>query len=51
MSDALEHSPDTENSCDFQAVKDAFKESGALPGLFASVLESPAFLTRDIESP
>ncbi len=49
--DVLEHSPDTEGSCDLQAVKDAFKESGALPGLFASVLESPAFLTRDIESP
>jgi hypothetical protein len=48
---ALEHSPDTENSCDLQTVKDAFKESGALPGLFASVLESPAFLTRDIENP
>jgi len=44
----LEHSPDVEGSCGLQAVKDSFQASGSLAQLFASILTSPAFTTRDI---
>ncbi len=47
----LEHSPDVEGSCALQTIKDAFGQSGSFPDLFASILTSPAFLTRDIEGP
>jgi len=49
--DTLEHSPDVENSCQLQAVKDSFKKSGSFTDLFATIINSPAFLTRDIENP
>jgi hypothetical protein len=49
--DTLEHSPDVENSCQLQAVKDSFQKSGSFTDLFASIINSPAFLTRDIENP
>jgi hypothetical protein len=38
-----------EKSCDLQAVKDSFHASGSFSQLFASILTSPAFATRDIE--
>jgi hypothetical protein len=44
----LEHSPDVEGSCDLQTVKDSFHTSGSFAQLFASILTSPAFATRDI---
>jgi len=47
----LEHSPDVEGSCALQTVKDRFHQGGSFPDLFASILTSPAFLTRDIEGP
>jgi len=47
----LDHSPDVEGSCDMQTLKDNFKKSGSVSDLFASILKSPAFLTRDIENP
>jgi hypothetical protein len=47
----MEHSPDVENSCDLQNVKNDFLQSGSLPGLFTAILTSPAFATRDIEMP
>ena len=43
----LDHSPDAQNSCDLQAVKDRFQQSGSFPDLFTSILTSPAFFTRD----
>ena len=46
----LEHSPDVEGSCDLQTVENSFAASGSLPGLFTSILTSPAFLTRDINN-
>ena len=46
----LDHSPDVEGSCGLQTVKDSFAESGSFPGLFTSILTSPAFLTRDIDN-
>jgi Protein of unknown function (DUF1592)/Protein of unknown function (DUF1588)/Protein of unknown function (DUF1595) len=46
----LDHSPDVEGSCGLQTVKDSFAESGSFPGLFTSILTSPAFLTRDINN-
>jgi hypothetical protein len=49
--DTLEHSPDVENSCQLQAVKDSFQKSGSFTDLFATIINSPAFLTRDIENP
>jgi hypothetical protein len=49
--DTLEHSPDVENSCQLQAVKDSFQKSGSFTNLFATIINSPAFLTRDIENP
>jgi hypothetical protein len=45
----LEHSPDVEGSCGLQAVKDSFQASGSFSQLFASILTSPAFATRDIQ--
>jgi hypothetical protein len=45
----LDHSPDVEGSCELQAVRDRFLRSGSFSDLFASILTSPAFLTRDIE--
>jgi Protein of unknown function (DUF1592)/Protein of unknown function (DUF1588)/Protein of unknown function (DUF1595) len=45
----LEHSPDVEGSCELQTVKDSFQASGSFALLFASILTSPAFATRDIE--
>jgi len=47
----LDHSPDSEGSCELQTLKDNFKKSGSVTDLFASILKSPAFLTRDIENP
>jgi len=44
----LEHSPDVEGSCDMGTVKDSFHASGSFSQLFASILTSPAFATRDI---
>ncbi len=44
----LEHSPDVEGSCGLSAVKDSFQASGSIAQLFASILTSPAFATRDI---
>jgi hypothetical protein len=43
----LDHSPDAQNSCDLQTVKDRFEQSGSFSDLFVSILTSPAFLTRD----
>jgi hypothetical protein len=45
----LEHSPDVEGSCSLQTVKDSFQASGSFSQLFASILASPAFATRDIQ--
>jgi hypothetical protein len=45
----LEHSPDVEGSCGLQTVKDSFQASGSFSQLFASILTSPAFATRDIQ--
>lgn len=45
----LEHSPDVEGSCELQTVKDSFHATGSFTQLFASILTSPAFATRDIE--
>jgi len=45
----LEHSPEVEGSCDLQAVRDSFQASGSFAQLFASILTSPAFATRDIQ--
>ena len=46
----MDHSPDLENSCQLQTVRNSFKQSGSFTDLFASILKSPAFLTRDIEN-
>jgi Protein of unknown function (DUF1592)/Protein of unknown function (DUF1588)/Protein of unknown function (DUF1595)/Protein of unknown function (DUF1585)/Protein of unknown function (DUF1587) len=43
----LDHSPDAQASCDLQAIKDRFQQSGSFSDLFLSILTSPAFLTRD----
>jgi hypothetical protein len=43
----LDHSPDAQNSCELQTIKDRFGQSGSFPDLFLSILTSPAFLTRD----
>ena len=43
----LDHSPDAQNSCELQTIKDRFLQSGSFPDLFSSILTSPAFLTRD----
>jgi len=45
----LEHSPEVEGSCDLQSVKDSFQASGSFAQLFASILTSPAFATRDLQ--
>jgi hypothetical protein len=50
ITDTLEHSPDVENSCQLQAVKDGFQKGGSFTDLFATIVTSPAFLTRDIEN-
>jgi hypothetical protein len=44
----LDHSPDAEASCELQAVKDRFSQSGSFSELFQSILTSPAFLSRDL---
>jgi hypothetical protein len=46
----MEHSPDVEGSCDLQTLENNFAQSGSLPDLFTSILTSPAFATRDIET-
>jgi hypothetical protein len=43
----LEHTPDQITSCELQAVKDRFAQSGSFTDLFAAILTSQAFLTRD----
>jgi Protein of unknown function (DUF1592)/Protein of unknown function (DUF1588)/Protein of unknown function (DUF1595)/Protein of unknown function (DUF1587) len=43
----LEHSPDVEGSCDLQAVRDRFQQTGSFTDLFTAILTSPAFLSRD----
>ena len=43
----LEHSPDTQSSCAFQAVRDRFQQTGSFSDLFTAILTSPAFLARD----
>jgi hypothetical protein len=45
----LEHNPDGSSSCELQAVKDRFVQSGSFTELFAAILTSPAFLTRDAQ--
>jgi len=45
----LDHSPDVEGSCELQTVKNSFQTNGSFTQLFASILTSPAFATRDIE--
>ena len=45
----LDHSPDVEASCELQTVKNSFQANGSFTQLFASILTSPAFATRDIE--
>jgi hypothetical protein len=44
----LEHNPDTQSSCAFQAVRDRFHQSGSFRDLFTAILGSPAFLSRDL---
>jgi hypothetical protein len=44
----LEHSPDVEGSCDLGTMRDSFHTTGSFAQLFASILTSPAFATRDI---
>jgi hypothetical protein len=44
----LDHSPDAEASCELQALKDRFAQSGSFAELFQSILTSPAFLARDL---
>jgi len=44
----LAHSPDAEDSCELQTVKNAFQKSGSFSELFSAILTSPAFLTRDL---
>jgi hypothetical protein len=44
----LDHSPTVEGSCELQTIRDRFKQSGSFSDLFASILTSPAFTTRDV---
>lgn len=46
----LDHDPNAQGSCDLDAVKDRFRDSGSFTDLFTALVTSPAFLTRDIES-
>ncbi|HVY25687.1 MAG TPA: DUF1592 domain-containing protein [Polyangiaceae bacterium] len=45
----LEHQLGNVNSCDLQAVEDRFEQTGSFTDLFAGIITSPAFLTRDAE--
>ncbi|HVZ73407.1 MAG TPA: DUF1592 domain-containing protein [Polyangia bacterium] len=44
----LDHAVDAEGSCDLQAIKDRFAQSGSFTDLFLSIVTSPAFQTRDL---
>jgi hypothetical protein len=44
----LEHNPETQNSCELQAVRDRFHQGGTFSDLFLSILTSPAFVARDL---
>jgi hypothetical protein len=46
----IEHNPDDgQGTCELQAIKDRFKESGSFTELFSAIITSSAFLTRDAE--
>ena len=44
----LDHPPTFEGSCALQDIRDRFQLNGSFPELFAAILNSPAFLTRDV---
>jgi hypothetical protein len=46
----IEHNPDDgQGTCELQAIKDRFKETGSFTDLFSAIITSSAFLTRDSE--
>jgi hypothetical protein len=46
----IEHNPDDgQGTCELQAIKDRFKQSGSFTELFSAIITSSAFLTRDAE--
>jgi hypothetical protein len=46
----IEHNPDDgQGTCELQAIKDRFKETGSFTDLFSAIVTSSAFLTRDAE--
>ncbi len=46
----LDHDPKTENSCAIQQIRDNFAASGKFVDLFKSIVTSPAFATRDLDT-
>jgi hypothetical protein len=46
----IEHNPDDgQGTCELQAIKNRFKETGSFTELFSAIITSSAFLTRDAE--
>jgi hypothetical protein len=43
---SLGHDPNAQNSCELQAVKDAFAKSGSFVDLYRALVTSPGFVSR-----